>query len=273
MNDRPARPESHSLAQRELLELAGIRVWTPVSGADRSGGAGAELSPARRRQHAPAAAAAEQSGAARTSPPTRPQPGQSSAEPPELAALRSKVAACTGCALHAGRRQTVFGAGNPKAEWMFVGEGPGQEEDRLGEPFVGRAGKLLDAMLKAMKLDRTKAYIANIVKCRPPNNRNPSLDEAAACIPYLRRQIELIEPRLIVALGAVAAQRLLETERPVGKLRGALHRASRLACPVLVTYHPAYLLRSPGQKRNAWEDLKRAMREMEALRQAGSSGN
>ncbi len=184
----------------------------------------------------------------------------------ELEALRSAVAGCTGCPLHAGRTQTVFGVGNPSAEWMFVGEGPGQEEDRRGEPFVGRAGKLLDKMLRAMELDRTTVYIANIVKCRPPNNRNPSLEEAAACIPYLHRQIELIEPRLIVALGAVAAQRLLQSEQAVGALRGRLQYADQLKCPVLVTYHPAYLLRSPGQKRKAWEDLQLAMREMEVLR-------
>ena len=154
---------------------------------------------------------------------------------------------------------------------MFVGEGPGEEEDRRGEPFVGRAGKLLDAMLKAMNLDRTIVYIANIVKCRPPGNRNPSLEEAAACIPYLKRQIELIAPRLIVALGAVAAQRLLETDRPVGALRGNLQYAAHLEPPVLVTYHPAYLLRSPGQKRKAWEDLQLAMREMDALQRERKS--
>ena len=185
--------------------------------------------------------------------------------PPELEALRSKVAACTACALHSGRTQTVFGVGNPQADWMFVGEGPGEEEDRRGEPFVGRAGKLLDAMLRAMNLDRTVVYIANIVKCRPPGNRNPGLEEAAACLPYLQRQIELIAPRLIVALGAVAAHRLLETDQPVGRMRGRLHTAGHLAPPVLVTYHPAYLLRSPGQKRKAWEDLQLAMREMDAM--------
>lgn len=190
---------------------------------------------------------------------------------PELEALKSKVAACTACALHSGRTQTVFGVGNPRADWMFVGEGPGQEEDRRGEPFVGRAGKLLDAMLKAMNLDRTTVYIANIVKCRPPNNRNPGLEEAAACMPYLKRQIELISPRLIVALGAVAAQRLLETGQAVGALRGGLHTTAHLKPPVLVTYHPAYLLRSPGQKRKAWDDLQRAMREMDAMRQANNA--
>ncbi len=228
-----------SRAQRDLLELMDTPVWAPRS----------TLEP-------PAGGAPASEGV----PP-----------PPELEALRSKVAACTACALHAGRTQTVFGVGNPRADWMFVGEGPGEEEDRRGEPFVGRAGKLLDAMLRAMRLDRNTVYIANIVKCRPPNNRNPGLDEAAACIPYLKRQIELIAPRLIVALGAVAAQRLLETDRPVGAMRGKLHYAAHLEPPVLVTYHPAYLLRSPGQKGKAWEDLQLAMREMEAMQEERSA--
>ena len=249
----PARKLSP--AQRDLLDLMDTQVWTSRSGQPESlpeqdarpGDDGPTPEPERR-------------GAANTPPPV-------ADAPPELEALRSKVAACTACALHSGRRQTVFGVGNPKADWMFVGEGPGEEEDRRGEPFVGRAGKLLDAMLRAMELDRTTVYIANIVKCRPPGNRNPGLEEAAACIPYLKRQIELIEPRLIVALGAVAAQRLLETDRPVGAMRGKLHYAAHLAPPVLVTYHPAYLLRSPGQKRRAWEDLQLAMREMDALQQ------
>lgn len=242
-----------SRAQRDLLELMDTPVWTPRSA---KGQPSAPQGQALTAQGRPAAAAAGE------------RPSDSSAPappPPELEALRSKVAACTACALHAGRRQTVFGVGNPKAAWMFVGEGPGEEEDRRGEPFVGRAGKLLDAMLRAMNLDRTTVYIANIVKCRPPGNRNPGLEEAAACIPYLKRQIELIAPRLIVALGAVAAQRLLETDRPVGALRGGLHYAAHLEPPVLVTYHPAYLLRSPGQKGKAWEDLQLAMREMTAM--------
>ena len=253
-----------SRAQRDLLDLMDTPVWAPKSADDAPvdaapGGEGG--APSRRTGRPPAQ---DESRAA-----TSMQPA--AAAPPELEALRSKVAACTACALHSGRRQTVFGVGNPRADWMFVGEGPGEEEDRRGEPFVGRAGKLLDAMLRAMNLDRTIVYIANIVKCRPPNNRNPGLDEAAACIPYLKRQIELIAPRLIVALGAVAAQRLLETDRPVGAMRGKLHHAAHLEPPVLVTYHPAYLLRSPGQKGKAWEDLQLAMREMEALLAARNS--
>lgn len=241
-----------SRAQRDLLELMDTPVWTPRSG---------------QGQPSTAEAATDAAAASGERVPEAPAPDGAPAAPPELEALRSKVAACTACALHSGRRQTVFGVGNPRADWMFVGEGPGEEEDRRGEPFVGRAGKLLDAMLRAMDLDRTVVYIANIVKCRPPNNRNPGLEEAAACIPYLKRQIELIAPRLIVALGAVAAQRLLETDRPVGAMRGKLHYAAHLEPPVLVTYHPAYLLRSPGQKGKAWEDLQLAMREMDAMRQ------
>lgn len=240
-----------------------VRAWVPNAAA---GGGEADSEPEPEPGTADPSASAQPDTNESVAP--APAPDVPPAEhPPELEALRRAVAACTACPLHAGRRQTVFGVGNPGADWMFVGEGPGEEEDRRGEPFVGRAGKLLDNMLRAMQLDRTTVYIANIVKCRPPGNRNPSLDEAAACIGYLRRQIELIQPRLIVALGAVAAQRLLETDRPVGALRGQLHHAAQLACPVLVTYHPAYLLRSPGQKRKAWEDLQLAMREMEAMQQ------
>ena len=270
----------YNRAQRELLELTGIRVWTPNSAPDPSRTrAGEGILPSSRAgsPHSQGEALApgdvEERGAPETpqpavqAPPVQAPPGGGTGEPPELTALRSKVAACTACPLHTGRRQTVFGVGSPRADWMFVGEGPGEEEDRRGEPFVGRAGKLLDAMLKAMGLDRTTVYIANIVKCRPPNNRNPSLEEAASCIPYLKRQIELVAPRLIVALGAVAAHRLLDTDRPVGALRGRLHHLEQSDCPVLVTYHPAYLLRSPGQKGKAWEDLQLAMREMEAMRQ------
>ena len=254
-----------SRAQRDLLELMDTPVWmsrsavgTPLPGTAGSEGMTLAAVPPSRR-------------AGRPPPRDSDAPAPAASAPPELEALRSKVADCTACALHAGRRQTVFGVGNPRADWMFVGEGPGEEEDRRGEPFVGRAGKLLDAMLRAMDLDRTIVYIANIVKCRPPNNRNPGLEEAAACIPYLKRQIELIAPRLIVALGAVAAQRLLETDRPVGAMRGKLHYADHLEPPVLVTYHPAYLLRSPGQKGKAWEDLQLAMREMDAMRQEQSA--
>jgi DNA polymerase len=173
-------------------------------------------------------------------------------------ALRERVAGCTACALHASRTQTVFGVGNARAGLLIIGEAPGQEEDRRGEPFVGRAGQLLDAMLQAIGLDRQTVYIANVLKCRPPNNRTPSLEEAAACDGFLRRQIALIGPKLILSVGAVSARNLLGTEVAVGKLRGIVHRYGATGIPVLVTYHPAYLLRQPAEKAKAWEDLQLA---------------
>lgn len=169
-------------------------------------------------------------------------------------ALEQQVAACTRCALCEGRTNTVFGVGDRSARWMIIGEAPGAEEDRRGEPFVGRAGQLLDAMLNAAGFARSDVFIANVLKCRPPNNRDPSNAEAAACAPYLARQIELVRPDLILAVGRIAAQRLLESTDPLGKLRGRVH-AHASGVPVVVTYHPAYLLRSPSQKRKAWEDL------------------
>jgi DNA polymerase len=177
-------------------------------------------------------------------------------------ALGDTVRHCTRCSLHAGRTQTVFGVGNREAELMIVGEAPGAEEDRRGEPFVGRAGQLLDEMLLALGFARQDVFIANILKCRPPNNRDPSPDEAAACRPYLDRQIELVEPKLILAVGRIAAQQLLESDAPVGRLRGQPHRLEAQGLPVIVTYHPAYLLRSPTQKRKAWQDLVLARRMM-----------
>jgi DNA polymerase len=178
--------------------------------------------------------------------------------------LAATVKACTQCRLRAGCKQTVFGVGLKTAPLMVIGEGPGADEDRIGEPFVGRAGKLLDSMLLAIGRSRAEAdggqgvYIANIVKCRPPNNRDPQPDEAAACRPYLERQIELIRPKLILAVGRIAAQNLLMTDTPIGKLRGSVHLYGTHEIPVIVTYHPAYLLRSPREKSRAWEDLKRA---------------
>lgn len=168
--------------------------------------------------------------------------------------LKELVRSCTSCKLRSCCTQTVFGVGDEKADWLFVGEGPGEDEDALGEPFVGQAGKLLDNMLLAIKLWRGKnVYIANVVKCRPPGNRTPEPDEVAACMPYLQRQIELIRPRLIVALGKTASTALLGKNVPLGSLRGALH--DYCGIPVVVTYHPAYLLRSPLEKAKAWQDL------------------
>ena len=171
--------------------------------------------------------------------------------------LRETVAACTRCALHKSRTQTVFGVGNKDADWLIIGEAPGAEEDRRGEPFVGRAGQLLDEMLRAAGQAREQVFIANILKCRPPNNRDPEPGEAAACRHYLDRQIELINPKIILAVGRIAAQQLLGTDSPVGQLRGRLHYLGDI--PLVVTYHPAYLLRSPTQKRKAWDDLCLAM--------------
>ena len=183
---------------------------------------------------------------------------------PEIAAqgldwdeLRTAVSGCTRCRLHETRTQTVFGVGNPAADWLIIGEAPGAEEDRRGEPFVGRAGRLLDEMLRAIGEARSSVFIANVLKCRPPNNRDPKPDESAACRSYLERQIELINPRIILAVGRIAAQQLLATDAPVGRMRGKVHRLGDV--PLIVTYHPAYLLRSPTQKRKSWDDLCLAM--------------
>jgi DNA polymerase len=180
--------------------------------------------------------------------------------------LRSEVLACTKCTLHASRTQGVFGVGNREARWLVVGEAPGAEEDRRGEPFVGRAGHLLDAMLKAIGLSRGRnVYIANVLKSRPPGNRDPKPEEVAACLPYLMRQIELLKPRVMLAVGRIAAQNLLATDAPLGRLRGKVHHFGELNTPLIVTYHPAYLLRTPGDKRKAWEDLKFARSVFQGL--------
>ena len=181
--------------------------------------------------------------------------------------IKASVSACTHCALHARRNKTVFGVGDENADWLFVGEGPGADEDAQGEPFVGQAGKLLDSMLAAIQIKRGEnVYIANVVKCRPPGNRNPELAEALACEPYLHRQIELIKPRLIVALGKVAAVNLLAREASVASLRRKVHQYRGI--PLIVTYHPAYLLRSLPEKAHAWEDLCFAVDIMQGLQNA-----
>lgn len=177
-------------------------------------------------------------------------------------ALQQAVAACTRCGLHATRTQTVFGVGNRSAHWLFIGEAPGADEDRQGEPFVGRAGQLLNAMIEATGLQREDVYIANVLKCRPPGNRDPQPNEVDCCEPYLVRQIELIAPRLIVALGRHAAHSLLKTDAPLSRLRG--QRLSYRGTPLVVTFHPAYLLRTPGDKRRAWDDLCLARSIVEA---------
>jgi uracil-DNA glycosylase family 4 len=181
-------------------------------------------------------------------------------------ALQREVAKCTRCELSRGRTQTVFGVGNQHPELLVIGEAPGAEEDRQGEPFVGRAGQLLNSMLRAMGHPRESVYIANMLKCRPPGNRDPLPVEISTCRPFLLRQLELLRPRLILAVGRIAAQNLLATEAPIGRLRGQVHTFGASATPLIVTYHPAYLLRSPGEKRKAWIDLKFARQELSRLR-------
>jgi uracil-DNA glycosylase len=179
-------------------------------------------------------------------------------------ALKSAVSGCVKCGLSKTRTQTVFGVGDENADWMLIGEAPGAEEDRLGDPFVGQAGRLLDNMLAAIGLSRrANVYIANVLKCRPPGNRNPAPEEVAQCSPYLLQQIELIKPKLIVAMGRFAAQTLLETSASISSLRGKVHRYAGV--PLIVTYHPAYLLRTLEDKAKAWEDLLFARKTMAGL--------
>jgi len=178
--------------------------------------------------------------------------------------LKAAVSGCTRCALHQTRTQTVFGVGDQNADWMLIGEAPGAEEDRLGDPFVGQAGKLLDNMLAAIGLSRREnVYIANVLKCRPPGNRNPSPEEVAKCSPHLLQQIALIKPKLILAMGRFAAQTLLKSDASIASLRGRLH--SYAGVPLIVTYHPAYLLRTLEDKAKAWEDLLFARKTMANL--------
>ena len=187
-------------------------------------------------------------------------------------ALREAVAGCTACALSRSRRQTVFGVGNLRADWMIVGEAPGEQEDRQGEPFVGKSGQLLDNMLRAIGLTRSEAeparqvFIANTLKCRPPGNRNPEPDELAKCEGFLIRQIQLVQPKIILAMGAFAVQSLLRSTEPVGRLRGRVHHYQGV--PLIVSYHPAYLLRNPVDKAKAWDDLCLAV---ETLQSASSA--
>lgn len=228
--------------RREYLEAIGIDVWVP---------------------RVPAAtAAAVARPPAMTPAVTHPAPaataGESAAEvASRWEALRQEVLHCTRCPLHLTRTQGVFGVGPKRCDWLVIGEAPGAEEDRRGEPFVGAAGQLLDAMLRAIGLDRTQnVYIANVLKSRPPGNRDPKPEEVSACLPYLVRQIALLKPKIMLAVGRIAAQNLLGTDAPLGRLRGSVHYFGELNTPLVVTYHPAYLLRTPGDKRKAWEDLK-----------------
>ena len=296
--------------QRAMLAEMGIKLWLPkaapatpeivASGADSTG---AEArSDAESAQSASAVAPATRAPAAPSAPRVRPAaPPQSAAPEPQSAMVRgprpegvadmdwsqleAAVAACRACGLCAGRTQTVFGVGARSADWMVIGEAPGENEDRQGQPFVGQAGKLLDAMLAAIGLSRQAedtpesvaasahpagaegqkvlkrgVYIANVLKCRPPDNRNPQPDEIAQCEPYLRRQVALVQPKVILAMGRFAVQSLLQTTEPIGRLRGRVHQYQGV--PVIVTYHPAYLLRALPEKAKAWQDLCLAMEVM-----------
>jgi DNA polymerase len=269
-----------------MLQAMGLRVWAPAVAAgladvDAPADSGADVAdtaprvtsvrdarPDRRPDpppdtaQAPAAALAVPAGP--TGPP--PMPDDAQARAARIAtldwpALREAVAGCQACGLCAGRRQTVFGAGGTRAHWMVVGEAPGEQEDKLGEPFVGPAGRLLDQMLAALGLSRDadatdparQVYIANTLKCRPPGNRNPAPDEMARCEPFLQRQIALLRPRIILAMGRFAVQSLLRTNEAIGRLRGRVHAYQGV--PLVVTYHPAYLLRNLPDKARAWQDL------------------
>lgn len=193
-------------------------------------------------------------------------PDSASSGPPErLADIEPEALSCTACRLCETRTNVVFGVGDPDARVMFIGEGPGRDEDLRGEPFVGAAGRLLDKIIAAMGFNRERVYIANTVKCRPPRNRDPQPDELAACRHFLERQVAAIRPEVIVLLGRIAAQAVLDTEAPLGRLRGRFH--DWCGIPVICTYHPAYLLRSPGEKRKTWEDIQKVMARLDAGRQ------
>lgn len=244
--------------RRYYLQAMDIDVWM-----ERPGASQPALQPADRL--APAAVEApvsepqaqpDQPAPVLETPPVEPA-GES---PLNWQSLRDEVVDCQACGLHETRTQTVFGVGDQSADWLFVGEAPGADEDAQGEPFVGRAGKLLNAMLFALGLRREQVFIANVLKCRPPNNRDPHPDEVVACESFLQRQIQLLQPKIIVALGRHAAHSLLKTEQPLSRLRGQLHTYENT--PLIVTYHPAYLLRSPAEKARAWADLRMAKRQV-----------
>ena len=279
--------------QRAMLAEMGIKLWAPrVPVAPESVAVGARQTSAEAQKHA-------QVQVVRSAPPPvvpssvaipapiaiAPGPRPQGVEAMDWPALEAAVAGCRACALCSGRTQTVFGVGSRHADWMVVGEAPGENEDRQGQPFVGQAGKLLDNMLAAIGLSRradapeteaagaspTRAggkkdaekqgvYIANVLKCRPPGNRNPQPEEVAQCEPYLRRQVALVKPRIILAMGRFAVQSLLHTTEPIGRLRGRVHRYEGV--PVIVTYHPAYLLRALPEKAKAWQDLCLALKVM-----------
>ncbi len=242
--------------RRQYLEAMGIQTW-------RRRGLGAEASALEVEAATPVAEAASQSEIVESSAPTV-LPSLAPLQPPAAddsgglgwAQLQQQVAACRACGLHQTRTQTVFGVGDTDADLLIIGEAPGADEDRQGEPFVGRAGQLLNAMLLAIGLRREQVYIANILKCRPPGNRDPQAEEALRCRPYLQRQLELLAPKAILAVGRISAQNLLQSNQTIGRLRGRVHRFGSDGIPLVATYHPAYLLRSPEQKARSWQDLQ-----------------
>lgn len=269
--------------QRAMLEVMGLRVWSAPAAAEPDVAAAAVADEAV--PSAPAARPPAQADATAPMPVVnrRPMPAAQPIAAPVAApgavnaagldwpALREAVASCTACALSDSRTQTVFGTGHPQAHWMIVGEAPGEAEDLSGEPFVGRSGQLLDNMLRAIGLSRhagdtpdpaKQVFIANTLKCRPPRNRNPLPDELARCEGFLIRQIELVRPKIILAMGSFAVQSLLRSNAPVGQLRGRVH--SYQGVPLIVTYHPAYLLRQQTEKARAWDDLCLALDTVEA---------
>ncbi len=234
---------SLSRHQQSVLRELGIDVWRlrqPSS--DAVAGAAA-----------PAAAAAPEPA---TTAPAVPVP-TGAVVSGDWDAVNAAIRGCTRCALSASRTQAVCGVGSRQADWLIVGEAPGADEDRQGEPFVGRAGQLLNEMLRAIGLRREQVFIANVLKCRPPNNRDPQPAEIDCCLPYLRRQIELLQPKVILVVGRIAAQTLLQADKPLGALRGKRHEFEGI--PLVATYHPAYLLRSPTQKSKSWADLLLAL--------------
>lgn len=264
--------------QRAMLAEMGVKVWAPSAARPRA------AEPVASAEAAPVSAPAAPPESATAPPPTprppaapraNPVPAPTASPPPartspartdiatlDWPALREAVADCRACGLCESRRNTVFGVGHTEADWMIVGEAPGEQEDRQGEPFVGPAGHLLDAMLRAcgrdrLAMDARGVFIANVLKCRPPANRNPAPEEVVQCEPFLSRQVALVRPKLIIAMGRFAVQSLLKTTEPIGRLRGRVHRYEGV--PVIVTYHPAYLLRTPIDKAKAWADLCLAM--------------
>ncbi len=277
-----------SARQQQMLRAMGLRPWSRAAPVPQAGEPEKVAAPSTESTSAPASDRAVGPARTRAAPPhvagaSAAAPASPAASPVAAAdepaaaalaerrqaiarldwpALREAVAACSACTLHGTRTQPVFGVGHTEAHWMVVGEAPGEQEDLQGEPFVGAAGQLLDQMLAALSLTRAaegpqppaqRVFIANTLKCRPPRNRNPQPDELLACEPFLQRQIALVQPRIILAMGRFAIQSLLQSNEPVGKLRGRVHRYQGV--PLVVTYHPAYLLRSPAEKARAWDDL------------------